>query len=82
MGNIGAILTQLVAILTGGLTSFGQGIGQALSTIVSSMFIDSTGDTWTLSVFGGIIAVFGGISLAIGLTRKVFGLLTSFGARK
>lgn len=77
-----AILTEIISILTGGLTSFGQGIGSALSSIVQSMFIDTSGDNYALTIFGGIVCVFGGLALAIGLTRKVFGMLTTFGARK
>lgn len=77
-----AVLAEIIRILTGGLTSFGQGIGTGLSSIVQSMFIDTSGQTYALTIFGGIVCVFGGLALAVALTRKVFGMLTTFGARK
>ena len=49
--------------------------------MAQAVFIDSTGDTTKLSVFGGIIAVFGGISLAVGLTTLVTKFIMSLGGR-
>lgn len=76
------ILQEIVRILIGGLTEMGQGIGAGLQDIVTSMFISTTGDTQTLSVFGGMVAVFAGIGLAVSLTRLCFGWLATLGARK
>ena len=77
-----AILTEIVTLLTGGITGVASGIGQGVSTLVSDIFIDSTGATQALSVFGGVIVVFAGVSLAIGLCRWVMNFLTSLGAKK
>ncbi|MDE7158803.1 MAG: hypothetical protein K2N74_04430, partial [Clostridiales bacterium] len=57
------------------------GIGGGLSTLAQNIFMDTTGDTKTLSVFGGLIVIFAGISLAMGLCRWVLNFVTSLGAR-
>lgn len=77
-----AILNEIVTLLTGGITGVASGVGQGVSTLVSDIFIDSTGSTQALSVFGGVIVVFAGVSLAIGLCRWVMNFLTSLGAKK
>ena len=76
------ILTEIVTLLTGGITGVASGIGQGVSTLVSDIFIDSTGSNPVLSTFGGVIVVFAGVSLAIGLCRWVMNFLTSLGAKK
>lgn len=76
-----AILTAIIEILTGGLTSIGQAIGTALSSLANSVFIDSTGSTPTLSTFGSLVVVFAGISLGLALVRWVINFITSLGQR-
>lgn len=77
-----AILTEIIQLLYGGITGVATALGQGVSSLVSNIFVDSTGSTQALTVFGGIIAVFAGISLAIGLSRWVMNFLTSLGAKK
>lgn len=79
-----SILSEIVSILTGGITGVASGVGQGVSTLVSDIFIttDATSGAQSLSVFGGVIVVFAGISLAIGLCRWVMNFLTSLGAKK
>lgn len=74
-----AILEEIITILTGGITGIATGIGQGLTALVTSIFLDSTGDTNKLSIFGGMVVVFAGVSLAIGLSRWVVEWLTSLG---
>lgn len=50
--------------------------------MAQAVFIDNTGETPKLSMFGGIIAIFGGIALAVGLTTLVTKFIMSLGARK
>ena len=76
------VLTEIIQLLVGGITGIATGIGQGVSALVSAIFLDTTGSTTQLSVFGGVIAVFGGISLAVGLSRWVMNFLTSLGAKK
>lgn len=74
-----AILLEIIALLTSGLVEFGTSIGSALSSMVSSIFLTGTGDAQTLSTFGGIVIIFAGISLCIGLSRFIVNWLTSLG---
>ena len=80
-----SVLEQIITLLTSGLVSMGKGVGGALNSIVSDMFIVTTTDsagvtTQTLSVFGSVVIVFCAISLAIGLTKLIYHFLTSLGA--
>ena len=80
-----SILSQIVEILVGGITGMAQGIGSGLNEMASALFITTTGEganaTQTLSTFGGIVAIFGGIALAVGLTTLVTKWIMSLGAR-
>ena len=75
-----AILTEIIQLLTGGLTQMATGLGSGLQSFVTSIFVDNTGSTPQLTTFGGIIVIFGGVALAIGLSRWVMNYLTSLGA--
>lgn len=76
-----SILTQIIELLVGGITGVAKGIGGGLSDLAQSIFLQTSGETTTLSVFGTLIIVFAGISLAIGLCRWVVNFVTSLGAR-
>lgn len=73
------LLTEIISLLTSGLTQMATGIGSGLQALVSNIFLDTTGDGTTLSTFGGLIIVFAGIALAIGLSRYVVNWVTSLG---
>ncbi len=79
------IMQAIIEILVGGISGVAAGVGEGLSTLAQSIFLQTTGDgasaTTTLSVFGVLIVVFAGISLAIGLCRWVVNFLSSLGAR-
>lgn len=77
-----SILTEIISLLTGGITGIAQGVGAGVSSLVNNIFIDSTGTTPVLSAFGGVVVVFAGVALAIGLCRWVMNFLTSLGAKK
>lgn len=74
-----AILQQIISILVSGITGIAEGIGSGLTTLAQSLFLGA--EAGTLSVFGGLVVVFAGISLAIGLCRWVVDWITSLGAR-
>lgn len=76
-----SILTEIISILVGGIEGVAEGIGGGLQTLATSIFLDGTGDSQTLSVMGTLIVVFAGISLAMGLSRWVLNFVTSLGAR-
>lgn len=75
------ILTEIINLLVGGISGVATGIGQGLSTLAQSVFLDTSGATPTLSAFGALVVIFAGISLAIGLCRWVVNFVTSLGAR-
>ena len=79
-----AVLQEIVSILVGGLQSMASGIAQGLNTMATALFVTGEGTTaspYQLSVFGGIVAVFAGIALAVGLTTLVTKWIMSLGAR-
>lgn len=76
---MGGILTEIISLLTSGLTGIASGIGSGLSELVTNVFLDGTGDSQKLSVFGGVVIIFAGVSLAIGLSRWVTSFITSLG---
>lgn len=79
------IMQAIIEILVGGISGVATGIGQGLSTLAQSVFLQTTGTgesaTTGLSVFGVLVVVFAGISLAIGLSRWVVNFVASLGAR-
>lgn len=76
------LVVQMVQILVGGLTEMAKGIGSGLNDLVTSIFLvkpGTEGAAWELSTFGSVILAFGGIALAIGLSRFVVNWITSWG---
>lgn len=74
------ILTEIVGLLVSGFTSFSAGIGAGLNDFVTNMFLATGAEgAQELSTLGGIIVVFAGISLTIGISKLIFNWLTSFG---
>ena len=76
------ILTEIMALLVSGITGLASGIGAGLTELVQAIFLKTseTGTVEGLSTFGGLIVVFAGISLAIGLSKWVVNWVTSLGA--
>lgn len=74
------VLSEIIELLVAGISGIASGIGSGLTALVQNIFLDTTGDTTKLSVFGGVIIVFAGVSLAIGLSRWVVNWVTSLGA--
>lgn len=78
------LLQEIITILVGGITQIATGIGTGLKSLVEAIFVNVTGDagsqTYSLTTFGGVIIVFAGISLAIGLCRWVMSFITSLGS--
>lgn len=79
------VLSELVAILVGGIQALAKGIAGGLAEMAQALFLKpgATAGTYTneLSAFGGIVAIFAGISLAVGLTTLVTKWIMSLGAR-
>lgn len=75
------LLQQIIQILVAGITGIAQGVGAGLTELAKAIFVTVSGETTTLSIFGGLVVVFAGVSLAIGLCRWVVNWVTSLGAR-
>ena len=77
-----AVLTELISLLVGGIKGIASGIGEGLSALVSAIFVTKSAEgAYSLTEFGSLIAVFGGIALAVGLSRLVVGWVMSLGGR-
>lgn len=76
-----ALLQEIIALLVSGITGIATGIGEGLSNLVQSIFVTvgTDGAVEGLSTYGGLIVVFAGISLAIGLSRFVVNWVSSLG---
>lgn len=75
--DIIALLGTIIEVIVSGITNVAGGIGTGLSSLASSIFLAEG----SLSVFGALIVIFAGISLAFGLCRWCLGFITSFGQR-
>lgn len=76
------VLTEIIQLLVGGIQGIATGIGQGLQQLVTAIFLTGNGTTespYALSVYGGVIVVFAGISLAIGLCRMIVYWVSSLG---
>lgn len=77
-----ALLQEIISILVAGISQLAAGIGSGLGALVKEIFVTTSeaGAVTGLSTFGGLIVVFAGVSLAIGLSRWVVNWLTSLGS--
>ena len=74
------VLQEFVQLLVGGIVELGNGIAQGVSSMAQALFLETTeGAVTGLSIFGGIIAIFAGLALAVGITTRVFTWITSLG---
>lgn len=79
-----AALQSFIEIMGSGISSLATKIGTGLSDMAQAAFLEvnaETGAITGLSTFGGILAIFAGVSLAVGLTTLVVKWIMSLGAR-
>ena len=76
------IVEDIVEILVSGISQMATGIGTGVSNLVTNLALTGTGENQTLSMFAIFVAVFGGISLAVGLGRKILSWIGSLGGRR
>lgn len=69
------VVTDIVSILVSGLTTLGTGIGSGVANFAQALAFDGDG----LSVYFVLVLAFAGVSLAVGLTTKIFDWLSSLG---
>lgn len=75
------ILKQFIQLLVGGITELATGIGSGVNGFVEDLFltVSTDGAVTGLSTFGGVVAIFGGIALATGITTLIFNWIRSIG---
>ena len=86
MSGLSQALSDFVQILVGGITELAQGIAAGIVAMAKALFLDITPASGStpevvngLSVFGGIVAIFAGLALAVGITTRVYTWVTSLG---
>ena len=78
--NMGNVLTDFVDLLVGGIVSLAGAIATGVSTMAQALFLKVEGGVVVgLSTFGGIVAIFAGLALAVAITTKVYMWITSLG---
>lgn len=74
------VLTEFIGIMVSGIVSLAQGIAGGVVAMAKALFLEETeGVVSGLSVFGGIVAIFAGLSLATAITTRVYTWVTSLG---
>ena len=75
------ILTEFIQLLVGGISELAKGIGSGVNGFVKDLFLvtGENGSITGLSTFGGVVAIFGGIALAVGITTLIFNWIRSIG---
>lgn len=71
-------MTDLVA----GIETLATGIAGGVASMAQALFLKvnaTTGAVEGLSIFGGIVAIFASVALAVGITTRVYLWITSLG---
>lgn len=81
---MGAVLEEFISILVSGIVSLAEGIASGVVAMASALFLETSTTSGVttvtgLSAFGGIVAIFAGLALAIGVTTRVYTWITSLG---
>lgn len=79
--TMGDILSEFIQLLIGGIKDLATGVGSGVNGFVKDLFleVDAQGAITGLSTFGGVVAIFGGIALAVGITTLIFNWIRSIG---
>lgn len=79
--NMPQVLDDFVGVLTSAIGSLASGIAGGVTAMAQDLFLqdDGEGNITGLSVFGGIVALFAGLALAVGITTKVYTWVTTLG---
>lgn len=75
------VLTEFIGILVSGITQLAEGIASGVVAMAQALFLKTSeaGAVTGLSMFGGIVAIFAGLGLAVSITTKVYTWVTSLG---
>lgn len=78
------VLQEFVTILVGGISQLASGIAAGIVAMAKALFlnvatVEGVETVTGLSIFGGLVAIFAGLALAIGITTRVYTWVTSLG---
>ena len=75
------VLQEFIQIMVAGITDLATGIAGGVVAMSKALFLEVSagGEVTGLSVFGGLCAIFAGISLAVGITTRVYLWVTRLG---
>ena len=78
------VLTHIIQILVSGVTQMATGLGAGIKSIIESVMLTGTTTEGVftptgLSVFGAVVVIFAGISLALSLFRLLFSWVAGLG---
>lgn len=75
------VLQDIVELMVGGITQLASGIGTGVQQFVEDLLVvkNSSGAITGASTFGGAVAVFAGVGLAVGITTLIFNWIRSLG---
>lgn len=78
------IVKEIVGGLTAGIADMATGIGNGIASLVQNVFlkVGEQGAIQGLSTTGIVVVSFGGVALAVGLSKFVVKWVMSLGARK
>lgn len=77
-----SVLGDFIEILVSGIVSLGEGIASGVVAMTKALFLEvdaTSGQATGLSMFGGVVAIFAGLALAISITTRVYTWITSLG---
>ena len=74
------VINEIITTLTSGIEGVATGIGSGLGQLVENIFLKMNGsEVVGLSTFGGVVVIFAGVGLAIGLSKLVVHWITGLG---
>lgn len=80
------VVGDIITILVSGIQNLATGIGQGVASLVNALWFTTTGTgdnaVTTMSVFAIMVCSFAAIGLAVGLSRLIFGWLSSLGGSR
>lgn len=78
------VLTDMLRLLTSGISQMAEGIGSGLGKLVENIFltVGENGEITGLSTFGSVVVVFAAIGLAIGLSKLVVHWISTLGSSR
>lgn len=80
-----SVLTELIDLLGGGIVEFATKIGAGVAALVKAFLLEGEGtqaNPYTLSVFGGAVAIFGAVALALALSTRIFNMIATLGGSR